>query len=292
MILVTGASGKLGQATIHHLLSSYNIPANQIIAVTRDPSKLKALAEKGLHVRAASFDDKTSLKTAFAGAKRLLLISTDSMEPGVRKIQHLNAVAAAEAAGVEHVAYTSMLSPETSVVTFAPDHAGTEKALADSKLKGWSVLRNNWYFENLFMSYPAALKSGTVYSAAGQGKLAHIARNDLARAAAAVLASSDNGRNTYTLSGSKGYTVDEIADLVSKATGKPLNVVHVPVEGIVQGMMGAGLPEAMARMVASFDNNQARGGFETLTGDYQKLTGMAQQSFEDWMAQNGKTLAA
>jgi NAD(P)H dehydrogenase (quinone) len=292
MILVTGAAGHLGQAVINHLLSTYNIAPGQIIATTRDPSKLKTLTDKGVNVRAASFDDKDSLSKAFAGAKRLLLISTDGLAPGQRMAQHLNAVAAAKAAGVEHVAYTSMLSPETSVVTFAPDHAGTEKAIADAGFKGWSILRNNWYFENLFMSYPQALKSGTAYSAAGKGKLAHIARDDLARAAAAVLASTNNGKNTYTLSGVKGYTADEIAAAVSKATGKPLNVVHVPLEGLTQGMISAGLPEGMARMVASFDDNQARGGFETITDDYKTLTGQNPQSFEDWMAKNGAALAA
>jgi NAD(P)H dehydrogenase (quinone) len=292
MILVTGAAGHLGQAVINHLLTTYKVAPQQIIATTRDPAKLKALSDKGVHVRAASFDDKGSLVAAFKGATRLLLISTDSFVPGQRKAQHLAAVAAAEAAGVEHVAYTSMLSPETSAVTFAPDHAATEKALADSKLKGWSVLRNNWYFENLFFSYPQALKSGTVYSAAGKGKLAHIARDDLARAAAAVLASDKQGKIVYTLSGARGYTVDDIAAAVSKTTGKPLTVVHVPVEGLVQGMLGAGVPEHLARMFASFDDNQARDGFATLTDDYKTLTGQTQQSFEDWIAKNGKALAA
>lgn len=291
MYLVTGASGHLGQATINHLLTTYNIPANKIIAVSRDASKLADLKAKGVDVRDGDFDDEAHLTKAFAGATRVLLISTSAMEPGVRGQQHKNAVNAAVKAGVSHVVYTSMPNATTSAVLFAPDHAGTEKALADSKLTGWTVLRNNWYAENLFFSIPQALASGTQYSAAAQGRIAYILRDDEARAAAAVLASDKTEKANYTLSGAHQYTVDEVAKLVSTATGKPLNVVHVPVEGLVQGMLGAGLPEGMARLFASFDSATAQGDLAGTSADYKKLTGAEPQSFETWVKQNATALS-
>lgn len=292
MYLVTGASGHLGQAVINHLLTTYKVPANKIIATTREPQKLAALAAKGVTVRDANFDDEAHLTKAFAGATRLLLISTSAMEPGVRLQQHVNAVNAAVKAGVGHVIYTSMPTPTTSAVLFAPDHAGTEKALASSKLAGWTVLRNNWYFENLFYSLPQALKSGTQYSAAAQGKTAYIARDDLARAAAAVLSSNKDGKATYTLSGSKEFTVDEVAALVAKATGKPLSVVHVPVDGLIRGMLGAGLPDGMARLFASFDANIAQGGLSGTASDFKTLTGVEPQPLEPWLSKNAAAFTA
>lgn len=292
MYLVTGASGHLGQAVINHLLTTYKVPANKIIATTREPQKLAALAAKGVTVRDANFDDEAHLTKAFAGATRLLLISTSAMEPGVRLKQHVNAVNAAAKAGVGHVVYTSMPNPTTSAVLFAPDHVGTEKALAESKLAGWTVLRNNWYFENLFFSLPQALKSGTQYSASAQGKTAYIARDDLARAAAAVLSSNKDGKSTYTLSGAKQYTVDEVAALASKATGKPLKVVHVPVDGLIQGMIGAGLPDGMARMFASFDAATAQGGLSGTSSDFKTLTGAEPSDFEAWLTKNAAAFTA
>ena len=128
MYLVTGASGHLGQAVINHLLTTYKVPANKIIATTREPQKLAALAAKGVTVRDANFDDEAHATKAFAGATRLLLISTSAMEPGARLKQHVNAVNAAVKAGVGHVIYTSMPNPTTSAVLFAPDHVGTESA--------------------------------------------------------------------------------------------------------------------------------------------------------------------
>ena len=293
MYLVTGASGKLGQAVINHLLTTYKVPASKIIAATRKPEKLADLKARGVTVRAADFDDEASLLKAFAGVSRLLIISTDAMDrPGQRLEQHVRAVNAAEKAGVEHVLYTSLQKADTSAVSFAPDHVGTEKALADSKLKGWTLLRNTWYFENLFYSIPHALKAGTKYSAAGKGKIAHIARDDLARAAAAALASDKGGRNTITLTGSREYTTDDIAKLVSTATGKPLNVVDVPVEGLVQGMIGGGIPEPLARVFASFDDNIAKGGLSGATNEFKALTGVEPQPFEDWLKDNATALAA
>ena len=293
MYLVTGASGQFGRATLQHLLETYHVPPSQIIAVSRDPAKLAALAAKGVTVRKGSFDDEAALAGAFKGATRLLLISTDSLDkPGQRLEQHLAAVRAAKKAGVGHVLYVSLQKADTSAVSFAPDHVGTEKAIVAAGFKGHTFLRNSWYFENIFHALPGALKSGTQYSAAGHGGIAHISRDDLARAAAAALVSAKEGATTYTLTGPREYTTDTVAALVSEATAKPLTVVHVPVEGLVQGMTGAGLPEPLARVFASFDDNIARGGLAGVTADYKSLTGQEPETFESWLARNSQALAA
>lgn len=292
-LLVTGASGHLGQRVIHHLLETLNVAPQRIIATTRKPETFKDLAAKGITVRAADFDDAASLRSAFAGADRLLLISTDALDrPGRRLEQHQAAIAAAVQMGVAHVVYTSMPLPENSPLLIAPDHAGTERALANSALKGWTVLRNHWYFENLFMSLPQALASGQWYSAAEQGKVAYIARDDLARAAAVALASDAGGKTTYTLSGAEAFSAEQIAQQVSQALGKPLQVVHVPLAGLIQGMVSAGFPEPLAAVFASFDTNTAAGRVAEVTGDFSKLTGVAAQPFADWLAANATALTA
>ena len=286
-LLVTGASDHFGQRVMAHLLDTVGVPASRIIATTRKPESLADLAAKGVRVRAADFDDAASLAAAFDGADRLLLISTDALDrPGRRLAQHETAIAAAVRVGVGHVIYTSMPEPEGSPLLIAPDHAGTEKALADSALAGWTVLRNHWYFENLFMTLPHVLATGHWYSAAGEGKLANIARDDLARAAAMVLAGSHAGKETFTLSGAEAFTTAEIAALIAKAVGKPVAVVPVPLEGLVQGMVGAGFPEPLARVFASFDTNTAEGHVAATTGDYKALTGLDPQPFATWLQAN------
>jgi len=291
-LLVTGAAGHLGQLVIAHLLDTLKLPASRIIATTRDPGKLAALAAKGVTVRKADFDDVASLTTAFAGAQRLLLISTDALDrPGHRLAQHKNAIAAATKAGVRHVVYTSMPMPEDSPLLIAPDHLGTEQALAASPLS-WTILRNCWYMENLFMSLSSALASGQWYSAAGDGKVAYVARDDLARAAAFALASSDTGKTTYTLTGSEAFGTEEVAQRVGALTGKPISVVHVPLEGLIQGMVAAtGWPVELATIFASFDTNTKAGRVAAVTQDYRKLTDREPQKFDAWLAANQSALA-
>ncbi len=290
-LLVTGASGHLGQLVIAHLLDTLKVPADRIIATTRDPAKLASLAARGVTVRQADFDDVASLTAAFTGAQRLLLISTDALDRSGRRLtQHRNAVTAATKAGVRHVVYTSMPMPEDSPLLIAPDHLGTEQALAASPLS-WTILRNCWYMENLFMSLPSAIATGQWYSAAGDGKVAYISRADCARAAAVALASGDTGRTSYTLTGSEAFSAEEVAKQVSTLLGKPIAVVQVPLEGLIQGMVAAtGWPQALAEIFASFDTNTQAGRVASVSGDFQKLTGVAPQKLADWLAASKSAL--
>ena len=88
------------------------------------------------------------------------------------------------------------------------------------------------------------------------------------------------------------YTIDDIAKLVSASIGKPLNVVHVPVEGLVQDMIGAGLPEGMARMFASFDDATAQGSLSGTSADYRAIVGAEPQALEPWVKANAAALSA
>ena len=180
-LLVTGASGHVGRRAVELLLEA---KAGTIIAATRTPAKLADLEARGVIVRHADFDNPASLTKAFEGVNRLLLISTDVLgQPGYRLNQHRTAVKAAEDAGVNHVVYTSLMNPgPDSPVLLAPDHHGTETALAESKM-GWTSLRENLYAETLLGSVSRAIQMGQHFSAAGDGKAAYITREDVARAA-------------------------------------------------------------------------------------------------------------
>lgn len=283
-LLVTGASGHLGRSVLQHLLDTEGVDAHNIIATTRKPETLAAFAARGVTVRTADFDDTTSLTEAFNGARRLLLVSTDALDrPGRRLHQHKNAIDAAIKAGVRHVIYTSMPLPEDSPLPIAADHFGTEQALAASPL-GWTILRNNWYFENLFLSLAPVLASGKWYSAAGDGRIAHIARDDLGRAAAAALASNDTAKQVYTLTGAQAFTTAEIAALVSATAGKPIELVAAPESALIQGMVAAGLPEGVAAIFAAFDTNTRLGRVAEITRDFHALTGNEPQPYRDWLS--------
>lgn len=285
-IAITGASGQLGSLVIRALLTDLGVPANQIIALTRQPEKLSELANQGVQVRQADFNDPASLSTAFEGVNRLLLISTDELaEPGKRLAQHKLAVGGAEQAGVKHVLYTSMPNPENSAITFAGDHLKTEQFIAASSMS-WTILRNSWYFENLLMETGHILESGQWFTAAGDGRVANIARADLAAAAAAALASDDYSNRTYTLTGKEAHTTAQMATLLSDVSARSIIVVPITDDQKQHGLEQAGLPPALARTFASFDTNTRQGGVETVTDDFHRLTGREPLSLKDWLNQN------
>lgn len=285
-LLVTGASGQLGSAVVRHLLDTLKFPAERLIVTSRSPDGLANLAARGVTVRAADFDQPDSLVAAFTGADRLLLVSTDAlMEPGKRLIQHRAAVQAAADAGVQHVVYTSLPSADTSHVSFAPDHWGTEQALSASSL-GWTVLRNAWYFENLAYFLPGALATGEWATAAGEGRIAYIARDDLARAAAIALASDNTTNCVLTLTGERAWSAHDIAARVSALTGKPLSVVDITPEQLVDGLKAHGFPPVLADVFASFDAATAAGDLGAVTDDYAQLTGQSPTPLDAWLPAN------
>ncbi|MEO8609298.1 MAG: SDR family oxidoreductase [Chloroflexota bacterium] len=283
-LLVTGGSGHLGKRVLELLLEQ---PAGTIVATTRTPEKLADFAARGVIVRKADFDDEASLVEAFAGVDRLLLISTDALDaPGHRLQQHINAVKAAEQAGVSHVVYTSIVNPTSDFVAFVNvDHSGTEAALTASKL-GFTVLRENIYTEMLLPSLGQALASGSLFAAKGAGKTAYITREDCAQAAVAALLSDFNGRRTLDITGPEAVTQADVAAIASAISGRPIQYVPLELEGLIQGMVGAGFPRPLAEAFATFDTATAQGQFITATDTIETLTGRKPISIADFLTAN------
>lgn len=292
-LLVTGASGKLGKHTVEILLQN-GVAASDIIATTRDPSKLADFAAKGVDVRKADFDDDTAtLAESFKGADRLALISTDALDGTDKRLkQQTNAVEAAKAAGVKHIIYTSMPNPvPESKIVFAGDHRGTEEAVKASGLS-YTIVRVNWYQENLFMSLPNALKSGQWFTSAGEGRTGYIAHGDVAAALAAAVASDETANATYTITGPEALSNPQIGALASEILGKPLTVINLTDEQLAEGMKSAGVPEFMLPLLIGFEANTREGGVDVVTGDFEKLTGKKPTPLSAFLEANKQALLA
>ena len=196
MIVVTGATGQLGRLVVEGLLKK--VPAADVVAAVRDPEKAAEFAARGVQVRRADYDDPASLATAFAGADKVLLISSST--PGGRLAQHEAVVAAAREAGVGHLAYTSILAADTTKLSLAPDHKATEEAIRASGVP-FTFLRNGWYTENYAQTVAQALASGSFAGTAGEGRLGGVPRIDFAEAAVEVLTGEGHEGQVYELAG-------------------------------------------------------------------------------------------
>lgn len=289
VLLVTGASGQLGRRVVELLLAAN---AGPIIATTRTPEKLADFVARGVTVREASFEAPETLAQAFAGADRLLLISTDAVDGTDRRArQHVTAVRAAQAAGVKHVIYTSLTNPgPDSPVLLAPDHYATETALSESTL-GWTVLRNNVYADMLPQSLAQAVQLGQLFSAAGDGRIGYVTREDCAQAAAAALASDFEGRRVLDITGPAAVSQAELAELASQLSGKPVTYVPLPVPVLVENLVAAGLPPFVAELLTSFDAAAAQGCLDVASGDFEQLTGHRPTPVADFLAANRDVIA-
>jgi NAD(P)H dehydrogenase (quinone) len=275
MILVTGASGQLGRLVIDSLLEK--TAASNIVAAVRSPEKVADLAEKGVQVRQANYTDQDSLVAAMQGVKKVLLIS--SSEVGQRAEQHQNVINAAKQADVALIAYTSILKADTSPLILAQEHVATEKMLADSGVPH-VLLRNGWYSENYTMSVEAALEHGVV-GCAGDGKLSTASRVDYAEAAATVLLQDGQAGKVYELAGDNAFTLSEYAEAISKVTGKTVSYQNVPEAEYTKILVGVGLPEGFAAVLADSEAGAAKGGLFSDSKALSALIGRPTTSIED-----------
>jgi NAD(P)H dehydrogenase (quinone) len=245
---ITGASGQLGRLAADLLLQ--RVDPSEVVLLSRDPAKLTDFADRGATVRAVDFTDPATLAGAFAGVHRLLLVSTDAV--GARVAHHRAAIDAAKAAGVQRVAYTSIPRPEAgNPAAVVPDHAATEQDLRDSGLE-WVLLRNNLYSDMQLPTIQQAASSGQLVTNAGDGTAAYVTRADCAAAAVGALLDDAAANTAVDVTGPDAIGATDLADLASKVAGHAVEVVHVDDDAYIAGLVGAGLPQPVAELLASF----------------------------------------
>lgn len=256
MIVVTGASGQLGRLVIEQLLAK-GVAANTIVAAVRTPAKVADLAAKGVVVKEADYSRPASLQQAFAGAERVLLVS--SSEIGQRVAQHKAVIDAAKAVGVKQLVYTSILQADTSVLGLAEEHRQTEALIKASGL-AYVILRNGWYTENYLASLPVAKQTGAFIGAAADGKIASATRADYAAAAVAVLTQPIADNTVYELAGDSAYTLTELVAEFNRQSGEKAVYQNLSEADFAAALLSAGLPQGFADLLADSDAGAAKGG--------------------------------
>jgi NAD(P)H dehydrogenase (quinone) len=177
-------------------------------------------------------------------------------------------VDAAKAAGVGLLAYTSIVNADTSDLILAGEHQQTERMILDSGLP-YAFLRNSWYLENY--DYRSAVEHG-LFGAAGDGRISGAARADFADAAAGALLADDGASRAYELGG-PGFTLAELAAQISGVSGRAVTYTDLSPEKYAEFLIGVGLPEQAAAVLADADRGAAQGALETGPDDLERLMG-------------------
>ncbi len=276
MYAVTGASGQLGRLVIESLLSQ-QIPASQIVAIVRTPSKIDDLKAKGIEVREGDYEKPQTLTTALKGVDKLLLIS--SSEVGKRFPQHRAVISAAKDSGVSLIAYTSILQANKSTLALAGEHLQTERELEASGLN-YVLLRNGWYTENYTMGVPTALEYKVVLGTLGEGRVSSASRADFAQAAATVLTSETAQKKVYELAGSTSFNLSEFADVLSEISGTEISYNDLEATAFAKVLGDAGLPEGLVNMLVDSEVESRSGWLYSESKDLENILGRKTTTLE------------
>jgi NAD(P)H dehydrogenase (quinone) len=278
-VLVSGASGQLGRLVVSHLLDTFKVPADQIIATTRTPEKIADFTRRGVVVREADFERPETLVKAFTGAKRALLISIwpDEEYPGQegrRQRLQAGAVNAVREAGVPHVLITSAPNAEPgNPAHWHAAHYQTELAVINSGLK-WTILRNwDWPDSRWHRYWRKALETGVFRTAAGKSGSSFVAREDAAAAAAGALLSETSICRRFDITGPEVMTAEDIFSTLEKLTGKKVKIEYVTPEEWERTYLAEGGDPFNLLIMPAHMRSELGGFFGGLSNAVEELSG-------------------
>ncbi len=277
MFIVTGASGMLGRKIIDNLL--LRVPAGSIGISVRDPTKVADFEGLGLRVRHGDYSDVDSLRYAWAGGERLLLVSSNAAATGGDPLaEHSAAIQVAREVGVKRIFYTSQIS-SSATSQFPPgrDHAATEKMLEESGL-AWTAMRHGFYAASALMMNARGFEAGSL-EGPEDGKVAWTTHDDLAAADAALLAGIEviDGP-TPPLTGGEALDLADLAKLAGDILRKPISRTILSETSMETKARAAGVPEGSIAVMLGYYRAARAGEFDVIDGTLAKILGRAPQT--------------
>jgi NAD(P)H dehydrogenase (quinone) len=280
-VVVTGVTGGLGGRVARRLAER---GVGQRL-VARDPGRAPELA--GAEVAAGSYDDRDSLRRAFAGAHTLFMVSA-SEDPDRLRL-HANVVGAATDAGMERVVYTSFFgaAPDCSF-TFGRDHWHTEELIKGSGLR-FTMLRDNLYLDFLPLMVGA---DGVIRGPAADGRVAAVARDDIADVAAAVLLADGDRHDgrSYDLTGPEALTMAEVAQRLSELAGRTISYHPETLEEAYASRASYGAPDWEVDGWVTTYVAIANGELEAVGGDVAAVAGHPPMGLDDFLRRSPDSL--
>ncbi len=278
MILVTGATGTTGGATVQALADA-GVEAR---ALVRDPSKFTAPA--GIEVVTGSFDDAASLDAALDGVSHAYLVLPASPEQVELETAFVDAAACA---GVEHLVLLSVIGADdegSEALRFGRAHRAAEKAVRESGLQ-WTFLRPNGFLQNYLGQAASIAGQGVFYSALTAGAaVSHVDARDIGEVAAKALSEPGHAGQAYALTGPEALTDDDIAARLSAVLGRTVEHVTIPPEAQREAMLGMGIPEwtvdGLGELYAFYETGIAGG----VAPDIERVLGRPARSVDDFAA--------
>jgi uncharacterized protein YbjT (DUF2867 family) len=283
MLIVTGATGQLGRRIVEHLLQ--HVPAERIGVSVRNPDIAGDLAQAGVRVRQGDYDDPDSLRHAWEGAERVLLVSSNAAARGGDPLkQHKTAIDVARELNVGRVLYTSQVSCAPGS-HFPPGrhHAATETMLAESGLP-WTSMRHGFYAASAIAMNAKGFEVGTL-TGPEDGKVAWTTHDDLAAADAILLARGEAFDGpTPPLTGSEALDLADLARLATEVTGRAIAREIVEEDALERRAREHGMPEGAIAVMLGYFRAARAGEFDRVDPTLAQLLGRAPTRMQEFLA--------
>lgn len=276
-VLVTGATGNIGSALVAQLRQAPS-PTDVVAA---SPSGQPVAGALG---RALNLLDSKSAQAAMQGVERLFLLAPAHPE---MEAMTAHAVRAAQAAGVQHIVRVSGAGADPkSQIAIARLQGRCDQIVIDSGIP-YTLLRPKNFMQNFTTFLCDMIRSGTVYSSQGDGRVPFIDARDIAAVAARVLREpQSHAGKAYTLTGPQALTNAEALAVIAEQIGRPVQLVAISEEQAVEGMRQAGMPEPMVQTMSSLNRIIAAGWVAEVTDDVQRLLGRPATAWADFVAEH------
>lgn len=278
MILITGATGKLGKKVIQTLLKK--IPAKTIVAFVRDEQKAMDFKTVGVQIRIGDYDNISSIESAMQGIEKVLLISGGNAPNIVQ--QHKKVIDAAKKAGVSMFAYTGRALKDRATLTskFMDTHFQTDELVMASGMN-YILFRNILYMDSLLFTVGTNVTETGINLPTGNGRVAFALRSELGEAIANVLSNENQANKIYNFTGPQSHSFDDIASILTELTRKPVKYNSVAPETFLGILKERGVPIQIAHHVLDSMIDIKNGQEDVVTTDLENTLGRKPATFRE-----------
>lgn len=273
-ILITGATGTVG-SELAGQLAARNIPFRAMVRSVEKAREINALASADL-VK-ADFNDPQSLAVALKGIEKVFLLTNSTANA---EAQQKALVTASLDSNVKHIVKLSQFAADLhSPVRYLRYHAAVEQAIIDSGI-AYTFLRPNLFMQGLLLFRDSIISLGKFFAPAGNAQVSLVDVRDIAAVALQALTEPGHEGNIYDITGPEALTHNDIARLLSEATGRAIQYNDVSTDEMRQALAAVGFPEWQAEGLLEDYAHYVRGEAAVISPAVLEVTGCAPHDFE------------